>query len=53
MPRQTPNKAYQPNVCKVIVSDEVRKVVTLRITDSLCLLKHGKKIIARIYVSDI
>jgi len=27
--------------------------VTLRITDSLCLLRHGKKVIARIDVSDM
>jgi len=50
---RTPNKAYQPNVYEVIVSDEVRKVETLRITDSLCLPKHGKKVIAIIDVGDM
>jgi len=53
LPRQTLNKASQPNVFEVIVNDEVRKVVTLRITDSLCLLKHGKQVIARIDVNDM
>jgi len=51
LPRQTLSKASQPNVYEVI--DEVRRVVTLRITDSLCLLKHKKKVIAGIDVSDM
>jgi len=50
--KQTLNAA-QPNVYEVIVNDEVRKVVTLPITDSLFLLKHGKKVMARIDVSDM
>jgi len=51
--KQNLKKASQPNVYEVIVNYEVRKVVTLRIMDSLCLLKHGEKVIAGIDVSDM
>jgi len=53
LPRQTLNKASQPKVYEVFVNNEVRKVVTLRVTDSLCLLKHEKKVLARIDVNDM
>jgi len=53
LPKQSLEKASKPNVYEVITNDEVRKVVTLRITDSTCLLKHGKTVVARINVSDL
>ena len=53
LPRQSQKNVSKPNVHEVIKNDEVRKVVTLRITESKCLFKHGNKIIARIEISDL
>lgn len=51
--KQTKEIASEPNVYEVITNDEVRKVVTLQLNDSICLFKHGKKIIARYDVGDL
>jgi len=53
LPRQILENASKPNVYEVINNDDVRKIVTLHITDTLCFFKHGKKIIARIEISDL
>jgi len=53
LPMQSLNKASKPNVYDVINNDEVRKVVTLQIKNTLCLFKQGKKITARYDVSDL
>jgi len=43
LPMQSLNKASKPNVYDVINNDEVSKVVTLQIKNTLCLFKQGKK----------
>jgi len=53
LPRQSIENVSKPNGHEVITNDEVRKVVTLRITESICLLKRGNKVIARIDVDDL
>jgi len=53
LPMQSLDNASKPNVYEVICNDEVRKVVTLLIKNQICFLKHGRKIIARIDVSDL
>lgn len=51
--RQTLEIASKPNVFEVIHNDEVRKVVTLRIINSICLFKRGNKILARFEIKDL
>jgi len=46
LPRQSIGKASKPNVYGVINNDEVRKVVTLHLSNMTCFFKYGKQITA-------